>query len=544
MAAKKKPARTKAKVKAKAKAKVKAKTKSKTKAKAKAKIKAKAKVKPPPKVSPPAGTGGTVSVRMYRGLLGDFFFVQHKRGERTFKMLIDCGVLQCIGTAAKKPSTSLGKERIKAAIDSLMEETGGDIDLVVATHEHYDHLSGFILGKDAFKDLKIGEVWMAWTEDRGDKMGNGYREKKNKALRALTALTANPAFATAPETQTVTDLLQFYGGIESGGMALTGLGENGELKGNASMEAVLEWLKMRVGPSKVSYLEPGQMVRWGLGGALRAYVLGPPRDDGLLRRLNPSKAEGQTEVYLTQDEDIETVHGLAALHGKATSEARTEDQPFARPHHRPYGRKKSAALKTDAVVRLYERGDVTRRIERDWLGSAESLALKIDGDVNNTSLALALELPGGEILLFPADAQVGNWLSWVNQDYPTTEDKDGPVLTMQELFARTIFYKVGHHASHNATLREQGLELMTDHRLCAMIPVVEKTAKEQGKGWRMPYVELYTRLQELTQNRIIRGDGNRSDETDAFGKDAVFSLDYGPDFKANDPLWVELETEV
>ena len=47
-------------------------------------------------------------------------------------------------------------------------------------------------------------------------------------------------------------------------------------------------------------------------------------------------------------------------------------------------------------------------------------ALKIDNDVNNTSLALALELADKRVLLFPGDAQVGNWLSWDRQMIPLT----------------------------------------------------------------------------------------------------------------------------
>jgi uncharacterized protein YfiM (DUF2279 family) len=34
------------------------------------------------------------------------------------------------------------------------------------------------------------------------------------------------------------------------------------------------------------------------------------------------------------------------------------------------------------------------------------------GRVDNTSLVLAIELADGDVLLFAADAQVGNWLSW------------------------------------------------------------------------------------------------------------------------------------
>ena len=45
---------------------------------------------------------------------------------------------------------------------------------------------------------------------------------------------------------------------------------------------------------------------------------------------------------------------------------------------------------------------------------------------------------------------------------------------------RAIFYKVGHHGSHNATLREKGLEQMKNLRV-AMIPVDEEMAKK--KRW-------------------------------------------------------------
>ena len=61
---------------------------------------------------------------------------------------------------------------------------------------------------------------------------------------------------------------------------------------------------------------------------------------------------------------------------------------------------------------------------------------------------LAIELvASGKVLLFAADAQTGNWLSW-----SAVKFKDGAKL--DDLLKRTVFYKVGHHASHNATLPE------------------------------------------------------------------------------------------
>ena len=52
------------------------------------------------------------------------------------------------------------------------------------------------------------------------------------------------------------------------------------------------------------------------------------------------------------------------------------------------------------------------------MGVATTLAMQLDQDTNNTSLVLAFELgprkESGPVLLFAADAQVGNWLSWQN----------------------------------------------------------------------------------------------------------------------------------
>ena len=397
---------------------------------------------------------------------------------------------------------------------------------------------------------------MAWTEDRADEIANGYRNKKGKALAALAALTEIKSLAAHEEMQTVSNLLQFYGGSETirgNAMAAVGGAAGGELAGNASCEAALEWLRRKAGAGNVFFPKPGAVLRWGIGDAFRAYVLGPPRTDDKLRKLNPSKG-AEREVYLALGEDVETMQGLAGIHDDRDDELWRKDQPFARPYWRRYGvygSETTARLREldqvkDSIIELYE-ADVSRSraIDDEWLGSVENLALKIDGDVNNTSLVLALELADKKVLLFPGDAQVGNWLSWGDQTYPADEVKDGPRLTIDQLLARTIFYKVGHHASHNATLRERGLELMTDPNLCAMIPVVEKTAREQKtskspKGWAMPYGDLYARLEQLTKGRVLRGDGVTSTEKTNFGG-SIFTLDYAESLvEPDDPLWVEL----
>ena len=77
----------------------------------------------------------------------------------------------------------------------------------------------------------------------------------------------------------------------------------------------------------------------------------------------------------------------------------------------------------------------------------------------------------------------------------------------KDLLPRTVFYKVGHHGSHNATLREKGLELMTSDELAAMLPVERTTAAKQE--WAMPFGSLFTRLRERTRGRILDRDDDR-----------------------------------
>jgi hypothetical protein len=50
------------------------------------------------------------------------------------------------------------------------------------------------------------------------------------------------------------------------------------------------------------------------------------------------------------------------------------------------------------------------------------------------------------------------------------------------LFANTVLYKIGHHGSHNATLREKGLEMMNHPELVAMFPVEAIAVERLGYG--------------------------------------------------------------
>jgi len=246
---------------------------------------------------------------------------------------------------------------------------------------------------------------------------------------------------------------------------------------------------------------------------VRVFVLGPPVDRKYLLAAGPSGTPG--EVY--------TEMALAAAMGAAGDQSAggEEFQPFAgnfriltdvacehkddfKFFHEHYG---------------FEKDDqeAWRRIDLDWQYAAESLALKLDSATNNTSLVLAIELMNsGRVLLFPGDAQVGNWESWHEGDWSEENGlAKGEKITAKDLLGRTVLYKVGHHGSHNATLREQGLEMMTSPELVAMIPVDEEWAlRRKPRPWKMPFNPLYSDLKVRTKGRILRIDSGIAEPTE------------------------------
>jgi hypothetical protein len=365
------------------------------------------------------------------------------------------------------------------------DTTNGKLDRLIVTHEHWDHLSGFLQAGTIFDTFEVGEVWLAWTEDPQDELANELRNRKQKRLNGIVAAAKladrNDTPAARRTTAQLESLLNFHGDLGLAGTKTTG--------------KALEWVKARQAP--VKYLRPGDQL-FDLAGlpGIRLYVLGPPHDSRLIKRSDPSKKH--PEVY-----------ELAAAEGShqgflAAAEALAEDQkPGGQPFDGFFRVDESDARNENELwKKYYAKGRSWRRVDDDWLGYAGQLALQLDSDTNNTSLVLAFELSsGGDVLLFPGDAQVGNWLSWESLEWQIPEGAATRTVKSDDLLARTVLYKVGHHGSHNATLREKGLELMASNELAAMIPVNRVTAKKMD--WLMPFPALLTRLVEKTHGRVM-----------------------------------------
>lgn len=425
--------------------------------------------------------GSRARVRMYRQGIGDCLLIRLPRTDepgRDFVIMIDCGVV--LGT----PDPETVMTRI---VEDIVAETGGRIDLLVVTHEHWDHLSGFLQAEAAMDGLTVGEVWLAWTEDPDDPLAQRLRRDRDQALAALRVALARQGLAAGGGAETVESLIGFFGA-----------------RGGTTADA-LQKVRDR-SPARIRYRRPSDPPESppGLDG-VRLFVLGPPPDERMLKRTNPSKADH--EAYGL---------ALAALPDRLDGASR-KGAPFDPIAAIPL----EVAAETDFFrSRYWTDGEVWRRIDGAWLGTAEELALQLDNLTNNTSLVLAVELSGGDVLLFVADAQAGNWLSW--QDLIWTAD--GRTTTGPDLLSRTILYKVGHHGSHNATLRKSGLDLMQSLRY-ALVPVDHDIAVK--KRWsRMPLPDIVEALAERTGGRVYR-----SDTADPAGAPAEVTVE---------PLYIEI----
>jgi hypothetical protein len=420
----------------------------------------------------PASSGGyRAKVRMYRQGLGDCFLVSLKRSgdEPDYKILIDCGVI--LGTP--DPITIMTN-----VVDDVVTATQGEVDLLLATHEHWDHLSGFIQAAASFERLKVGQVWLAWTEDPADPLAAQLRGERRNAMAALqiaaNTLRMSGGDAGADEADTISNLIGFFG---AAGGATTGDALN-KVKSMAS----------------VRYCRPSDRpVELGDPPA-RIYVLGPPPDAKLIRKTLPGN--NSPEAYgLALDGS-----GVLPLDVKESLMTEDDDQPFGPIYTIPMAIARGMDFFRNYYWGPSDNAPPWRSIGIEWLDSASDLALALDSATNNTSLVIAIELSGADVLLFVADAQVGNWESWQELSWQV----DGKKVTGPDLLARTIFYKVGHHGSQNATLKQNGLESMANLRIAA-IPVNREMAVKKRWG-NMPLPQLVAALTAKTHGKVLRVD--------------------------------------
>ena len=476
-------------------------------------------------IPPPGGA----AVRMYRIGHGDCFLIAFagEKPDKPVHVLIDCGY------KPKSPEMLAEPTDVAKIGQDILDTTGGFVDVAIVTHEHQDHVNGF--RPDNFPDLKVGEVWFAWTENPKDKVANKLRRKfHDRLLRLVDTRASLMGLGNAAAAEDVDWYLEFelgepsdqYNGLPGGAAAAAGGAKDPSRSAN---KVAMKFLR-DCAPGEPKYLYPHEKVRAVPGAkSARAFVLGPPRDIEKIDDLDP---EGDEEF----GQGFGMAQGAAAATTAATA---TTTSPFQTRHAIPLAEAFADPRYADFYKTYYGNADAPdagddkevisaaswRRLTADDAADACALALAMNNATNNASLALAFELSmSGKVLLFIGDAQAGNWRSWSDGEF----DDDGTKVTATDLLERTVLYKVGHHGSHNATLNGKAgsghpclAEMAKGENAAefvAMITAVEKWAHQKPKpNWNHPLPAIKAALVEKAGGRVLQTDSKLPESPSSSG---------------------------
>jgi len=430
--------------------------------------------------APARASASAVTVRMYNVGFGDCFLLTFPAPDRPRKVLVDCGV-----HAAGPPKPVPFAEVVKKLIADVVEPGGPRIDLVVCSHRHRDHVLGFDNG-DQWRDVRVDEVWMPWTEDEKDPEARRIREAQAKKARDL-ALALRRMLA--------------LGRIDQGGFdRIQAVVANSDLTNAKAMDtlhrgfaggAVRRFLPEKLADGKTLARTADTKVLPGV----RVHVLGPSRNPDVIREMDPpsdesflrlaSAAEGGAPdgppLSLADWALSPAGDALCPWFMQRYAEAKElPDNPSF--DHPPRSDEYAAAWLRTADLKWPDLEKLDQLTEDDALLAAAA----IDQAVNGTSLMLAFEM-GRALLLFPGDAQWGTW----NEALRDPE--------WSKLLSRVTFLKVGHHGSHNATPQSFVKLLGDDH------PVAMVSTRETKRFQDIPRKPLLAALEKAT-SALARSD--------------------------------------
>ncbi len=411
---------------------------------------------------------GQIGVRMYNVGFGDCFLISFPTKKGMRRMLVDCG--------------SMGKANLSIAdiarqvIADVTDANGkAAIDVVVATHRHRDHVSGFAAKE--WRDVDVHEVWMPWTEDPNDpsarKIRNGqtsFAMGMQKQLAATASpLVAKKLMAVAEDMELdATDLFSMARNKRGGPPALAARNAFLALNAASNPEAMATLHDGFAGsperfflPEKTGDKPRARSFSSDRLPSVKISILGPSRDLKVMRSLEPP--DGQSYFRLASGE-------AASANGEA---------PFAREWVVQKGSKSIAHLKLDP-------GDL-KALEEAAAGDMDALAAANDGKLNGTSLVLVVEFEGVHLLL-AGDAQWGTWEAAVNDPEWNT------------LLSKTRFFKVGHHGSHNASPKK-----LVDGLLGKRGDMLAMVSTRQFGSWDIPREPLLDALAKR-RAKIARSD--------------------------------------
>lgn len=340
----------------------------------------------------------SVAIKTYNVGFGDCFLMSIRYDDSSAKhILIDCGSM-------KSPPNTRGW--MKKVVESIRDECGGKLDVLVATHRHKDHISAF--GNDStgqiLENLNPEVVIQPWTEDpdipEDSKAPIGTNRRHRRRL-ALMEQFAEHRFEAS------------------------NLGAVQHLK-KAGPETVKKLAFM--GEDNISNRSAVErLIRMGRAG--RAIFAHAKMELDLEKVLPGVEVDALGPPTIEQSPDVKDMRSrddVEFWHINAASSAVEKGKPID-----PFPGTAGSRGRRDMFW-------IRHRLKRLELTRLFQIVRILDDTMNNTSLILLFRA-GSKSFLFPGDAQIENWSFALNDPSVMEKLKDVDV------------YKVGHHGSLNAT---------------------------------------------------------------------------------------------
>lgn len=425
-------------------------------------------------------TGASASglrVRMYRVGFGDFFLITVPAKSGPQHILVDCGV------------HAGDIKSMKACVQDLVKVTGRKLALVIATHYHADHLSGFASNFDEFKEFEVGLVWITNRLDPKHKGASKFKAQIRSLSHQLQMRLGARSDEAGKQAQfKVSNALGFQLGAK-----------DKEGSNEKALRLLTSGFKNK---PPVRYYQGGDEPEFpaSLKGAITAELLGPaPMDSG----KEFASSDNTNAQYLAAAADA----GLPATGSLKPFE---KDWPATALDYPPtvfseYKSPSQVAKKQPGNSKSFEQ--ILKAAQPDVL---LAVADAVDGTLNNQSLVILFTCKGKK-LLFVGDAQWGNWSYWLYGKKVTGEDP-GILPTAKKILGSIDFFKVGHHGSTNANPIPAVAALnQTCVSMCSTESGDADPKKTRPYGSidndsEVPRIPLMEEMEKRTHNRLVRSD--------------------------------------
>jgi hypothetical protein len=457
------------------------------------------------------------TIRTYQIGFGDCFLlsVDYDSGAQRH-CLIDFGT-----TRPNRGHAGRNNEDIAEDIKSV---TGGKLHMLVASHRHKDHISGFA-GRSGqiIRSLQPQIVVQPWTEDPTlDPEATAPVDVPGGNQNLVSALGSMQKFAWQVQNQWMQHL-----GLK-GEAAKT----DPETLNLNTVEERLHDVEVR--PNRLLGVNMPQAVPRNVFTELFAVGLTNIRNkqavEGLIAMADKAEAGGHygkfgdrlplgdimpaVKVHVLGPPTVDDSASVRTQRHKDSDEFWHMRSRFWTAHARSIELAQEGDLFPDDVVNdvPFAARWAVPRAQRIRVDQLLAIVRALDTALNNTSLILLFEI-GDKKLLFPGDAQIENWefaLSKAKED--TSQGRE-----LNQLLSQVDLYKVGHHGSLNATpktLWNMFAKRSTTATPDRMRSIVSTQASVHGNRSRHTEVPRQTLIKALDSQTFFHSTQNQRKKAD------------------------------